>query len=35
MEANEWIEKIRDPDYEVVVERVFVIQAKAFDWNRQ
>jgi predicted pyridoxine 5'-phosphate oxidase superfamily flavin-nucleotide-binding protein len=34
-EAKEWIEKVRDPDYEAVVERVFVIQVEAFDWNCQ
>ena len=32
-EAKEWIERVRDPDYEAVVERVFVIQVEAFDWN--
>jgi predicted pyridoxine 5'-phosphate oxidase superfamily flavin-nucleotide-binding protein len=34
-EVKEWIEKARDPDYEAVVERVFVIQVEAFDWNCQ
>ena len=34
-EAMEWIEKARDPDYEAVVERVFVIHVEAFDWNCQ
>ena len=34
-EAKEWIEKVRDPDYEAIVERVFVIQVAAFDWNCQ
>jgi predicted pyridoxine 5'-phosphate oxidase superfamily flavin-nucleotide-binding protein len=34
-EAKEWIERVRDPDYEAVVERVFVIQVEAFDWNCQ
>jgi predicted pyridoxine 5'-phosphate oxidase superfamily flavin-nucleotide-binding protein len=34
-EANEWIQKVRDSDYEAVVERVFVIRVQAFDWNCQ
>ena len=34
-EVKEWIEKARDPDYEAVVERIFVIQVEAFDWNCQ
>jgi predicted pyridoxine 5'-phosphate oxidase superfamily flavin-nucleotide-binding protein len=42
--ANGWVARVvrlpwggtfRDPDYEAVVERVFVIQAEAFDWNCQ
>jgi uncharacterized protein len=33
--AKEWIEKLRDPDYDAVVERVFVIHVEAFDWNCQ
>jgi uncharacterized protein len=34
-EANEWIEKVRDRDYDAVIERVFVIHVEAFDWNCQ
>ena len=34
-DAKEWIEKVRDPDYEALVERVFVIEVAAFDWNCQ
>jgi uncharacterized protein len=34
-EANEWTGKVRDPGYDVVVERVFVIHVEAFDWNCQ
>jgi len=34
-EMKEWIEKTHDPDYDAVVERVFVIQVEAFDWNCQ
>jgi uncharacterized protein len=32
-EAREWIAKFRDPDYDAVVERVFMIHVDAFDWN--
>jgi predicted pyridoxine 5'-phosphate oxidase superfamily flavin-nucleotide-binding protein len=32
-EAKEWIEKVRDLDYPAVIERVFVIQVEAADWN--
>jgi predicted pyridoxine 5'-phosphate oxidase superfamily flavin-nucleotide-binding protein len=35
LEAGEWIEKLRDPAYNAVVERVFVIHVEAFDWNCQ
>jgi len=31
--ANEWIERLRDPGYKAVIERVYVIQVEAFDWN--
>jgi uncharacterized protein len=31
--ASEWLERVRDPAYEAVVERVFVIRVEAFDWN--
>jgi predicted pyridoxine 5'-phosphate oxidase superfamily flavin-nucleotide-binding protein len=34
-EAKEWIEKVRHPDYEAVIERVFVIHVEALDWNCQ
>jgi predicted pyridoxine 5'-phosphate oxidase superfamily flavin-nucleotide-binding protein len=34
-EAKDWVEKLRDPDYDAVVERVFVIHVDAFDWNCQ
>src|SRR5580704_12979934 len=34
-EAKEWVEKVRDPIYDAVVERVFVIHVEAFDWNCQ
>jgi uncharacterized protein len=33
--AAEWIEKLRDPDDRNPVERVFIIQVDAFDWNCQ
>jgi uncharacterized protein len=31
--ATEWIERLRDPGYKAVIERVFVIRVEAFDWN--
>jgi uncharacterized protein len=34
-DAKEWIVKLNDPDYDAVVERVFMIQVDAFDWNCQ
>ncbi len=34
-EAKQWIERVRDPDYEGVIERVFVVHVEAFDWNCQ
>ena len=33
--AKEWIDKVRDPDYKAVIERVYVIHVEAFDWNCQ
>jgi predicted pyridoxine 5'-phosphate oxidase superfamily flavin-nucleotide-binding protein len=35
VEAKDWIQKLRDPAYGAVVERVFVIKVDAFDWNCQ
>ncbi len=34
-EAKEWLVKVREPGYDAVVERVFVIHVDAFDWNCQ
>jgi hypothetical protein len=34
-DAKDWIEKLRDPRYDAVIERVFVIHVEAFDWNCQ
>ncbi len=34
-DAKEWTEKLIDPEYGGVVERVFVIQVEASDWNCQ
>jgi predicted pyridoxine 5'-phosphate oxidase superfamily flavin-nucleotide-binding protein len=34
-EAETWIQQLRDPAYEAVVERVFVIDVEASDWNCQ
>jgi predicted pyridoxine 5'-phosphate oxidase superfamily flavin-nucleotide-binding protein len=31
--AKELIERVRDPGYKAVIERVFVIRLEAFDWN--
>jgi len=33
--AKPWIERVRDPGYKALVERVFVIHLEAFDWNCQ
>jgi uncharacterized protein len=33
--AKDWIDKVGDPSYKAVVERVFVIRIEAFDWNCQ
>ena len=31
--AREWIERVREPSYKAVIERVYVIRVEAFDWN--
>jgi hypothetical protein len=31
--AREWTERLRDPGYKAVIERVNVIRVEAFDWN--
>ena len=31
--APEGIERLRDPGYEAVVERAYVIKVEGFDWN--
>jgi uncharacterized protein len=33
VEATEWIQRVRMPNYDAVIERVFVIHLEAFDWN--
>jgi uncharacterized protein len=33
--ACDWIEKVRDPDFKAIIERVYVIRIEAFDWNCQ
>lgn len=33
--AKAWTERLGDPGYDAVVERVFVIHVEAFDWNCQ
>lgn len=33
--SKDWLPRVRDPDYEAVTERVFVIKVEAFDWNCQ
>jgi predicted pyridoxine 5'-phosphate oxidase superfamily flavin-nucleotide-binding protein len=34
-EAKEWVERLKDPNYPAVVERIFVINVEASDWNCQ
>jgi predicted pyridoxine 5'-phosphate oxidase superfamily flavin-nucleotide-binding protein len=34
-DAKEWIEKFHDPDDATPIERVFIIDVNAFDWNCQ
>ena len=34
-EAAPWLDKLRDPAYEGIIERVFVIRVEASDWNCQ
>lgn len=34
-DAKAWEKKVADPEYDAVVERVFVIHVEAFDWNCQ
>jgi predicted pyridoxine 5'-phosphate oxidase superfamily flavin-nucleotide-binding protein len=34
-EAREWTERLREPGYDAVIERVFVISVEASDWNCQ
>jgi predicted pyridoxine 5'-phosphate oxidase superfamily flavin-nucleotide-binding protein len=31
--ARDWIERLREPGYKAVIERVYVIRIEAFDWN--
>jgi len=31
--AKEWIERLREPGYKAVIERVYVIRVEGFDWN--
>ena len=33
--TDDWIEKVRDPQYKATIERVYVIRVEAFDWNCQ
>jgi hypothetical protein len=33
--AVDWIERLREPGYQAVIERVYVIRLEAFDWNCQ
>jgi uncharacterized protein len=35
VEAKEWIEKVRQPTNDAIIERVFVIKVEASDWNCQ
>jgi predicted pyridoxine 5'-phosphate oxidase superfamily flavin-nucleotide-binding protein len=31
--AKGWVEKLREPGYKAMIERVYVIRVEAFDWN--
>jgi predicted pyridoxine 5'-phosphate oxidase superfamily flavin-nucleotide-binding protein len=31
--AADWIERLREPGYKAVIERMYVIRVEAFDWN--
>ncbi len=31
--ARQWIARLRDPEYQAVVERVYLIHVEGFDWN--
>jgi len=33
--AVDWINRLREPGYQAVIERVYVIKIEAFDWNCQ
>ena len=33
--TDDWIGKVRDPQYKATIERVYVIRVEAFDWNCQ
>ncbi|MBC8166941.1 MAG: pyridoxamine 5'-phosphate oxidase family protein [Bryobacteraceae bacterium] len=33
--AKDWIPRLRDKEYKAVVERAYVIEVEAFDWNCQ
>jgi hypothetical protein len=33
--AAEWVDRVRDRNYNAKIERVFVIHVEAFDWNCQ
>jgi predicted pyridoxine 5'-phosphate oxidase superfamily flavin-nucleotide-binding protein len=32
-EADSWLPRVRVPEYDAVIERVFVIHIEAYDWN--
>lgn len=34
-QAKDWLEKVRDPGYKAVTERVYVIKVEGLDWNCQ
>ncbi|ABF42744.1 pyridoxamine 5'-phosphate oxidase-related, FMN-binding protein [Candidatus Koribacter versatilis Ellin345] len=33
--AEQWLKKVREPQYKAIAERVYVIRIEAFDWNCQ
>jgi predicted pyridoxine 5'-phosphate oxidase superfamily flavin-nucleotide-binding protein len=32
-EADDWLPRVRVPDYKAVIERVYVVHIEAYDWN--
>ncbi len=34
-QSRDWMERLREPGYKAVIERIYVIKVEAFDWNCQ